>query len=81
MRCTRAVLAGFDLKGYCEGSLALIILHGDLYSGVDVPFQTIHRRPDVLLDVKQLIDAHYDLFAIAILDSSFGLATWSARLE
>ncbi len=73
------ILARLDFEWDCEGLLFLSILHDDLNGGVNVPFQPIHRRPDMLLDIKKLVDAHLGPKAIAVNDNRRRL-TRSAKI-
>ncbi|CRK21073.1 hypothetical protein BN1708_003412 [Verticillium longisporum] len=60
------VLARLDLKWHRQNTSVIAVFHGDLDSGVDVALETIHRRPDMLLDVEQLAHAHVDLLPVTV---------------
>ncbi|KAE8315016.1 hypothetical protein BDV41DRAFT_206189 [Aspergillus transmontanensis] len=40
------------LKGHNQILVALAIMAGNLYSSIDIAFQSIHRRPDVFFNLK-----------------------------
>ena len=66
MRGVGGVATGFDLKRYSQCPLTLLVFHEDLNSGIDVSFQTIGWRPDMLLDIKKLGDTEPDFLATSV---------------
>jgi hypothetical protein len=52
-------------------------LNGSIY----VSFQSVHWRPDMFLDVKKLVDAHFGLKTITIFDDSIRLEYVSVNLR
>jgi len=56
-RCLRPVrlvgsLSRLDFERHCESPFPKLVVHQDLDSSVDVTFQAIHGRPDMLLNVE-----------------------------
>jgi hypothetical protein len=46
---------------------------GDLDRGIDVTLESIHRGPNVLLYLEQLVDAEIEFGAIPVLHQGVGL--------
>jgi hypothetical protein len=73
VRRTSSSLSSFDFEGNSKDTFARLVPHYDLDSRVDVSFETVLRRPNMLFDIKQFVDAHDSLRAIAVFDNSVRL--------
>lgn len=66
-------LSSLQLKRNDKGSRFVFLATGDLDRGIDVALETIHRGPNVLFYLKQLVDAEIEFGAIAVLYQGVGL--------
>lgn len=72
------VFAGFDLEWDRQNTFIFAVEHRHLNGGINVTFQAIHRRPNVLLDVQEFCDSHIGFLPTPVLDSRF-LLRWAIR--
>jgi hypothetical protein len=76
-----SIFTCLDLEWNCKSLLFLSVLHNNLNGSIYVSFQSVHWRPDMFLDVKKLVDAHFALKTITIFDDSIGLEYVSVNLR
>jgi hypothetical protein len=66
-------VARLELQRDNQISVALAVIACNLDCSVNIALESIHRRPYVLLHLKQLIDAQIDLGTMPVFNDGFGL--------
>jgi len=61
-------LSSLQLKRNHEGLLFIFAAIGNLDRGIDVALKSIHRGPNMLFYLEQLVDAEFEFGAIAVFD-------------
>lgn len=57
MRLIRIPFSSFQLKWYDKILKLALVSDGNLHRSINIAFEAIHWRPNMLFDLKQLVDA------------------------
>lgn len=73
MTGTSVLSPRFHFQGDGQSFVILSVVVDDLDSSVHIPLQSVHRRPDVLLNLEKFVDAQGCFCSTAILNDGCGL--------
>lgn len=68
-----------QLKGYDKIFQPIFVLAGNLHCGINITFEAIHWRPDVLFNLEQFVNTQIELCTITIFNERICLAEKSAK--